>query len=119
MEDAKKLFDQLSSKVPTMQHIARLFSDPECSDQTNAFNEVLLFLSTETSQKWHTFNAWWDSCMVEDRETHSDGVDVEVVQEFARETEQLVEMVLMVVQKLRKHHVTETSGTEDTEEGII
>ena len=121
MEDAKKLFDQLKSKVPTMQYIANLFCDPDCSDQPNAFNEVLFFLSSEVSQQWDTFVAWRKRCEVEEGETQTDVVDIEAVKEFAEEAEQLVASVLMVVQRLRKHHVTETSDGEDksAQEGII
>ena len=104
-----------------MQHIAKLFCDPDCSDHPNAFNEVLFFLSSEVSLQWHTFVAWRERCEVEERETKTDVVDVEAVKEFAEEAEQLVASVLMVVQKLRKHHVTETSDGEDksAQEGII
>ena len=121
MEEAKKLFAQFKAKVPTMQHIAKLFSDPDSLDQPNAFSEVLFFLSSEVSQKWETFMAWLERCAAEDRETETDVVDLEAVQEYSEESEQLIAAVLMVVQKLRKHHVKKASDVEEkpAEEGTI
>lgn len=112
VEEIGKLFSVLQAKVPTMQHIAKLFSDPN-SDESNAFNEVLVFLSEEVRKKSHDFSSWMENCLKAEAELKGEDIDLEAVQEYSDEIEQLMAAILIVIQKLRKHHVKDTDDSHE------
>ena len=119
MENVSKSFDSLVSRVPTMCHIAKLFCDPG-SDKPNAFNDVLLFLSDEVTQKSSDFKTWMETSLPSETELMSDSCDTEAVQDFSEEVEELMSAVLMVIQKLRKQHVRDNEGVEKSvDEGTL
>ena len=115
----KKSFESLEATVPTMQHIAKLFCDPE-SEQPNAFNEVLFFLSAEVTEKSTDFRTWLEKYLDIEIQIPSDICDSEAVMEFAEVSEQLMSAILIVVQKLNKHHSKDKADENDgktTDEG--
>ena len=102
----RTLFECLETKVPTMQHLAKLFCDPE-SDQPNAFNDVLFFLSEDISEKSGNFRTWIEECLDSTSQSTTASCDMDAVEKFGEETEEMISAVLLVVQKLSKHHSRE------------
>ena len=110
----RTLFECLETKVPTMQHLAKLFCDPE-SDQPNAFNDVLHFLSEEVSEKSGNFRSWIEECLDSTSQSTTESCDMDAIEKFGEETEELISAVLLVVQKLSKHHSTENEDLKERE----
>jgi len=76
--------------------------------QSNAFTQVLHFLSDEVSRKTSEYNAWAS----ETKQSQGD-VDSLDIGQFAGQVEELISSILLAVQKLKKQHmVTETQVEE-------
>ena len=96
---------------PKIEQISKQFSGPEPQSHPNAFTEVLYFLCDEISGKSCDFNTWFVSGESRAVKTKN----IEKVGEFSEQVEDLVSDILLVVQKLSKHHVTMETETGDLE----